>query len=117
MGPLLARLRKGFSTGQTRPPHQRRTRGGRLAVGEDPGRDRQYVTVGRARRKRLAGEPSQGPETFSESGDCRLKFRNRERAPFPPLHGEGDPTLPQNFKCTADENGDFNEKPAPLYGP
>ena len=36
---------------------------------------------------------------------------------FPRYTGKGDPTLPQNFKCTADENGDFNEKPAPVYGP
>jgi feruloyl esterase len=36
---------------------------------------------------------------------------------FPRYTGRGDSTLPQNFKCTADESGDFNEKPAPLYGP
>ena len=29
----------------------------------------------------------------------------------------GDPTLPQSFKCSGDEKGDFNEKPAPIYGP
>jgi feruloyl esterase len=36
---------------------------------------------------------------------------------FPRYKGSGDPTQPQNFKCTADENGDPNPKPAPIYGP
>src|ERR1700730_8980122 len=36
---------------------------------------------------------------------------------FPRYNGTGDPTVPQSYKCGADERGDFNEKPAPLYGP
>ena len=36
---------------------------------------------------------------------------------FPSYNGSGDPTLPQSFKCSGDEKGDFNEKPAPIYGP
>ena len=36
---------------------------------------------------------------------------------FPRYNGTGDPTVAQSYKCGADERGDFNEKPAPLYGP
>jgi feruloyl esterase len=36
---------------------------------------------------------------------------------FPRYNGSGDPALPQSFKCSGDEKGDFNERPAPIYGP
>jgi len=36
---------------------------------------------------------------------------------IPQYTGSGDPTLPTNFKCVTDELSDFNETPAPQYGP
>jgi feruloyl esterase len=36
---------------------------------------------------------------------------------IPEYAGKGDPTLATSFKCVADELSDFNQKPAPQYGP
>jgi feruloyl esterase len=36
---------------------------------------------------------------------------------FPHYNGTGDSTVAQSYTCSADEKGDFNEKPAPIYGP
>jgi feruloyl esterase len=36
---------------------------------------------------------------------------------FPRYNGSGDPSVPQSYNCSADEKGDFNERPAPIYGP
>jgi feruloyl esterase len=36
---------------------------------------------------------------------------------FPRYNGSGDPAVAQSYQCSADQKNDFNEKPAPLYGP
>jgi feruloyl esterase len=36
---------------------------------------------------------------------------------FPGYNGTGDPNAAQSFKCIGDGNDDFNETPAPIYGP
>jgi hypothetical protein len=36
---------------------------------------------------------------------------------IPIYKGTGDPTLATSFKCATDELSDFNETPAPQYGP
>lgn len=44
----------------------------------------------------------------------------RPLCPYPQFSrytGSGDPNRPQNFTCTADNDHDINEKPAPQYGP
>jgi feruloyl esterase len=36
---------------------------------------------------------------------------------FPQYNGTGNPTVAQSYKCKGDGNDDFNETPAPMYGP
>ncbi len=34
-----------------------------------------------------------------------------------PVYGGGDPTLASSFACKTDEASDFNQTPAPQFGP
>jgi feruloyl esterase len=36
---------------------------------------------------------------------------------FPQYNGTGNSTVAQSYKCSGDGNKDFNETPAPMYGP
>jgi feruloyl esterase len=36
---------------------------------------------------------------------------------FPQYNGTGNPTVAQSYNCAGDGNKDFNETPAPMYGP
>jgi hypothetical protein len=41
----------------------------------------------------------------------------KETQKIPEYRGSGDPTLATSFRCVTDERTDFNETPAPQYGP